>query len=139
MGLDSPLDLLDAVDAGVDMFDSVLPARVARNGTLWVPEGRLNLRNARFLDDDRPVQDGCPCRLCRSFSRAYLAHLVRADELLAYRLATCHNLTFTLDFMASIRSAIRAGTFPELMRQLRATRAGTNGAESADEGRVKSE
>ena len=139
MGLGSPMDLLDAVDAGVDMFDSVLPARVARNGTLWVPEGKLNLRNARFLDDPRPVQEGCPCRLCRSFSRAYLAHLVRADELLAYRLATCHNLTFTLDFMVKIRSSIEAGTFPESMRQLRASRAGTNGADSADEGRVKSE
>ncbi len=139
MGLGSPMDLLDAVDAGVDMFDSVLPARVARNGTLWVPDGRLNLRNARFLDDPRPVQEDCRCRLCRSFSRAYLAHLVRADELLAFRLATCHNLTFILDFMAGIRTAIRAGTFPETMRQLRATRAGTNGAESADEGKVKPE
>ena len=139
MGLGSPLDLLDAVDAGVDMFDSVLPARVARNGSLWTPEGRLNLRNARYLDDPRPVQEGCPCRLCRSFSRAYLAHLLRAGELLAYRLATCHNLTFTLDFMASIRSAIRAGTFPESMRSFRASQAGTKGAETADEGRVKSE
>ena len=139
MGLGSPMDLLDAVDAGVDMFDSVLPARVARNGTLWVPGGRLNLRNARFLDDPRPVQEDCPCRLCRSFSRAYLAHLFRAGELLAFRLATCHNLTFTLDFMATIRSAIRAGTFPESMRALRATRAGTNGADSGDEGSVKSE
>jgi queuine tRNA-ribosyltransferase len=139
MGLGSPMDLLDAVDAGVDMFDSVLPARVARNGSLWVPEGKLNMRNARFLDDPRPVQEGCPCRLCRSFSRAYLAHLLRANELLGYRLATCHNLTFTLDFMDNIRSAIRAGTFPELRQQLRANRGGTNGAETADEGRVKSE
>jgi queuine tRNA-ribosyltransferase len=138
MGLGSPLDLLDAVDAGVDMFDSVLPARVARNGSLWVPGGRLNLRNARFLDDPRPVQEDCRCRLCRSFSRAYLAHLFRAGELLAYRLATCHNLTFILDFMTSIRSAIRAGTFPQLKRSLRASEAGTNGAETADEGRVKS-
>ena len=120
MGLGSPMDLLDAVDAGVDMFDSVLPARVARNATLWVPEGKLNLRNARFLDDPRPVQDGCRCRLCRSFSRAYLAHLFRANELLAYRLATCHNLTFTLDFMTRIRSAIADGTFPQLTRDLRA-------------------
>jgi queuine tRNA-ribosyltransferase len=139
MGLGSPLDLLDAVDAGVDMFDSVLPARVARNGTLWTPEGRLNLRNARYLDDPRPVQDGCRCRLCRTFSRAYLAHLLRADELLAYRLATCHNLTFTLDFMASIRSSIRAGTFPESMRSFRASQAGMKAADTADEGRVKSE
>jgi queuine tRNA-ribosyltransferase len=123
MGLGSPLDLLDAVDAGVDLFDSVLPARVARNGTLWVPEGKLNLRNSRFLDDPTPVQEGCRCRLCRTHSRAYLAHLFRANELLAYRLATCHNLTFTLDFMAGIRSAIAAGTFPELVREVRGRQA----------------
>jgi queuine tRNA-ribosyltransferase len=118
MGLGSPLDLLDAVHRGVDLFDSVLPARVARNGTLWVPEGRLNLRNARYLDDPAPVQADCRCRLCRTFSRAYLAHLFRADELLAYRLATCHNLTFTLDFMARVRHALDAGAFPELRREL---------------------
>ncbi|MGD8683041.1 MAG: tRNA guanosine(34) transglycosylase Tgt [Chloroflexota bacterium] len=139
MGLGSPQDLLDAVDAGIDMFDSVLPARVARNASLWVPAGKLNIRNARFLDDPRPVQEGCPCRLCRSFSRAYLAHLMRADEMLGYRLATCHNLTFTLDFMSKIRSAIRAGTFPESVRDARVSQAGTNGAENGDEGRVKSE
>jgi queuine tRNA-ribosyltransferase len=118
MGLGSPADLLEAVHRGVDLFDSVLPARVARNGQLWVPGGRLNLRNQRFLDDPEPVQADCPCLLCRSFSRAYLAHLLRANELLAYRLATCHNLTFTLDFMARIRTAIRAGTFPAVMPEL---------------------
>jgi queuine tRNA-ribosyltransferase len=123
MGLGSPADLLDAIDAGVDMFDSVLPARVARNGTLWVPEGRLNLRNSRFLDDPEPVEQGCRCRACRSFSRAYLAHLIRADELLFYRLATCHNLTFLLDFVAQIRAAIADGSFPELMRAQAARRA----------------
>ena len=139
MGLGSPLDLLDAVDAGVDMFDSVLPARVARNGTLWTPEGRLNLRNARFLDDPRPVQEGCRCLLCRTFSRAYLAHLVRADELLAFRLATCHNLTFILDFMTTIRSSIGAGSFPELKQELRARQGGTDGADSDSEGRAKSQ
>jgi queuine tRNA-ribosyltransferase len=120
MGLGSPLDLLDAVARGVDLFDSVLPARVARNGQLWIPGGRLNLRNERFRDDPGPVQEGCPCLLCRRFSRAYLAHLLRAGELLAYRLATCHNLTFTLDFMARIRSALRAGTFPDDLPALRA-------------------
>jgi queuine tRNA-ribosyltransferase len=139
MGLGSPLDILDAIDAGVDMFDSVLPARVARNGSLWVPGGRLNLRNARFVDDPRPVQEDCRCRLCRSFSRAYVAHLFRADELLAYRLATCHNLTFLLDFMSTIRSAIRAGTFPLLHREIRAMEAGTDGSESGGEGRVRLE
>jgi queuine tRNA-ribosyltransferase len=123
MGLGSPADLLEAVHRGVDLFDSVLPARVARNGQLWVPGGRLNLMNKRFLDDPEPVQADCPCLLCRSFSRAYLAHLLRAKELLAYRLATCHNLTFTLDFMARVRAALRSGTFPAEMPEL-ALRAG---------------
>jgi len=120
MGLGSPADLLEAVHRGIDMFDCVLPARVARNGQLWVPGGRLNMRNAQFVDDPRPVQEGCRCLLCRNFSRAYLAHLFRAEELLAYRLATCHNLTFTLDFMAEIRFALRSGTFSKRMPELRA-------------------
>jgi queuine tRNA-ribosyltransferase len=120
MGLGSSVDLLEAVHRGVDMFDCVLPARVARNGQLWVPGGRLNMRNARFMDDPRPVQEGCRCLLCSNFSRAYLAHLFRAEELLAYRLATCHNLTFTLDFMAGIRSALRTGTFAARLPELRA-------------------
>jgi queuine tRNA-ribosyltransferase len=129
MGLGSPADMLEAVHRGIDLFDSVLPARVARNGTLWVPEGRLNLRNARFLDDGRPVQEDCRCRLCRHFSRAYLAHLFRADELLAYRLASCHNLTFCLDFMASIRRALAAGAFPDLVRDHAARRPQSDPAE----------
>ncbi len=124
MGLGSPEDLLDAVDRGVDLFDSVLPARVARNGQLWTPEGRLNIRNARFVDDGRPVQEGCRCPLCRSFSRAYLAHLFRAEELLAYRLATCHNMTFTLDFMAEIRASLSSGSFSARLPELRARAAG---------------
>lgn len=131
MGLGSPADLLEAVHRGVDLFDSVLPARVARNGQLWVPGGRLNLRNRRFLDDPEPVQADCPCLLCRRFSRAYLAHLFRARELLAYRLATCHNLTFTLDFMARIRASIRAGTFPADMIGLRSRAGRMSGGEVA--------
>jgi queuine tRNA-ribosyltransferase len=133
MGLGSPADLLEAVDRGVDLFDSVLPARVARNGQLWVPGGRLNLRNRRFLDDPEPVQEDCPCLLCRTFSRAYLAHLLRANELLAYRLATCHNLTFTLDFMARIRSALRAGTFPAVMSDLRSRAGGISASAAAEQ------
>ena len=119
MGLGTPLDMLEAVHRGVDLFDSVLPARVARNGQLWVPGGRLNLRNQRFLDDPEPIQADCPCLACRHFSRAYIAHLFRARELLAYRLATCHNLTFTLDFMTRIRTALRAGVFPQSLPELR--------------------
>ena len=129
MGLGSPSDLLDAVHRGIDLFDSVLPARVARNGQLWVPGGRLNLRNEQFRDDPRPVQPDCPCPLCTRFSRAYLSHLFRARELLAYRLATCHNLTFTLDFMSRIRAALRAGTFPVEMPELRSRAVRMSGGE----------
>jgi queuine tRNA-ribosyltransferase len=119
MGLGSPIDLLEAVHRGVDLFDSVLPARVARTGQLWVPGGRINIRNTRYQDDPEPVQADCPCLACRRFSRAYLAHLFRAKELLGYRLATCHNLTFTLDFMARIRSALRTSSFPATLPELR--------------------
>ena len=132
MGLGSPADLLEAVHRGVDLFDSVLPARVARNGQLWIPGGRLNIRNRRFMDDPAPVQADCPCLLCRRFSRAYLAHLFRARELLGYRLATCHNLTFTLDFMARIRASIRAGRFPADMPELRARAGRIRGGEAAE-------
>ncbi len=132
MGLGSPADLLEAVHRGVDLFDSVLPARVARNGQLWVPGGRLNIRNARFMDDPEPVQADCPCLLCTHFSRAYLAHLFRARELLAYRLATCHNLTFTLDFMVRIRASIRAGTFPADMADLRVRAGRVSGSEASE-------
>jgi queuine tRNA-ribosyltransferase len=132
MGLGSPADLLEAVHRGVDLFDSVLPARVARNATLWIPGGKLNLRNARYLDEPEPVQADCPCLLCRRFSRAYLAHLFRAQELLAYRLATIHNLTFTLDFMSRIRAAIAAGTFATDLLELRQRAGRLSGREAAE-------
>ena len=130
MGLGTPADLLEAVHLGVDLFDSVLPARVARNGQLWVPGGRLNIRNAAFLDDPRPVQEDCPCPLCERYSRAYLAHLFRAREMLGYRLATCHNLTFTLDFMVRIRAAIRSRTFPAALAGLRLRAAAVSRSEA---------
>jgi queuine tRNA-ribosyltransferase len=132
MGLGSPADLLEAVHRGVDLFDSVMPARVARNGQLWIPGGRLNIRNQRHLDDPSPIQDDCPCLACTRFSRAYVAHLFRARELLGYRLATCHNLTFTLDFMARIRAAIRAGAFPATMPELRVRAGRVSGGEVAE-------
>jgi queuine tRNA-ribosyltransferase len=85
----------------------------------------------RHLDDPAPIQDDCPCLACRRFSRAYVAHLFRAKELLGYRLATCHNLTFTLDFMARIRAALRAGTFPVQAPDLRARAVRMSGGEGA--------
>jgi queuine tRNA-ribosyltransferase len=128
MGLGSPADLLDAVNQGIDLFDSVLPSRVARTGQVWIPGVRLNMRNAAFLDDPRPLQEDCPCLACRRFSRAYVAHLFRARELLAYRLATLHNLTFILDFMARIRAAVGAGRLADEIDALR-LRAGRNGTD----------
>jgi queuine tRNA-ribosyltransferase len=132
MGLGSPVDLLEAVHRGVDVFDSVMPARVARNGQFWVPGGRINIRNSRFQDDPRPVQEDCPCLACATFSRAYLAHLFRARELLAYRLATSHNLTFTLDFMARIRAALQSGTFAAEFDALRARASRTTGISGSE-------
>jgi queuine tRNA-ribosyltransferase len=114
MGVGSPLDFFTAVERGIDLFDCVLPTRVARNGQLWTAEGRLNLRNARFLDDPAPLDAGCGCETCRDYSRAYLAHLFRAQELLAYRLASLHNLTYTLDLMRRIRVALAQGSFEAL-------------------------
>jgi queuine tRNA-ribosyltransferase len=114
MGVGSPLDFFVAVEQGIDLFDCVLPTRVARTGQLWTSLGRLNIRNSVFQDDPGPVDSGCRCETCRTFSRAYLAHLFRAEELLAYRLATVHNLTYTLDLMRGIRAALADGSFASL-------------------------
>jgi queuine tRNA-ribosyltransferase len=114
MGVGSPLDFFGAVEHGIDLFDCVLPSRVARTGQLWTSMGRLNLRNSRFQDDPQAVDPACHCETCRTFSRAYLAHLFRAGELLAHRLATLHNLTYTLDLMRGIRAALADGSFASL-------------------------
>ena len=130
MGVGAPDDFFVAIEHGVDLFDCVLPTRLARHGQLWTSGGRLRLGNAGLLDDPRPVDEACGCETCRDYSRAYLAHLFRARELLAYRLATCHNLTFTLDFMARIRSALQAGTFPASLPELRLRAGRIRGSEA---------
>jgi queuine tRNA-ribosyltransferase len=109
MGVGTPLDLLVAISAGVDMFDCVMPTRNARNGQLFVSAGRVNIANAVHLDDPRPLEEACPCEACRSYSRAYLAHLFRAKEILYYRLATLHNLQHYLDLVRGARRAIQEG------------------------------
>lgn len=124
MGLGSPLDIIDAVVRGVDLFDSVLPARVARTGQAWITGGRINLRNARHLDEEGPLDAACDCTTCRRFSRAYLAHLFRADELLGYRLLTIHNLRHLSALMGRIRAAIRSGTLAAELPQLRVSAGG---------------
>jgi queuine tRNA-ribosyltransferase len=111
MGVGTPVDLLAGIAAGIDMFDCVMPTRNARNGQLFVTSGKLNIANARYRADDRPLQEGCPCECCTTYSRAYLAHLFRAKELLYYRLATVHNLRHYLDLVRGARAAIIGGTF----------------------------
>jgi queuine tRNA-ribosyltransferase len=114
MGVGSPPDFFTAVERGIDLFDCVLPTRVARTGQLWTSQGRLNLRNARFLDDPDPPDSDCGCETCRNHSRAYLAHLFRAEELLAYRLSSLHNVTYTQDLMRRIRSTLDDGSYGTL-------------------------
>jgi queuine tRNA-ribosyltransferase len=129
MGVGSPPDFFTAVERGIDLFDCVLPTRVARNGQLWTSEGKLNLRNARFLDEPGPIDSACGCEACRNHSRAYVAHLFRADELLAYRLASVHNVTYTLDLMGQIRGALADGSFASL-REVVAAQYSAAGPES---------
>ncbi|MFC2063129.1 tRNA guanosine(34) transglycosylase Tgt [Chloroflexota bacterium] len=111
MGVGSPEDIVAAVSRGVDIFDSALPTRVARNGALFTGEGRRNISNAAYRRLDRPVDAGCDCYTCRNFSAAYLHHLFNCGELLGYRLATIHNLSFIRGLMQRIRDAVLAGTF----------------------------
>ena len=111
MGVGSPEDLVEGVARGVDMFDCVLPTRIARNGALFVSTGRANVYTSRFRYLDGPVEDGCDCYTCATFSAAYLHHLFKARELLAYRLATLHNLRFVLRLMEHMRAAIAEGRF----------------------------
>ncbi len=106
MGVGTPLDLLVCIAAGIDMFDCVMPTRNARNGQLFVRDGKLNIANAVHRTDGRPVEEGCPCELCHRYSRAYLSHLFHAKELLYYRLATLHNLQHYLDLARGARQAI---------------------------------
>ena len=113
MGVGTPEDILEAVAHGIDMFDCVLPTRVARNGSLLTSEGRINLRNAGFAEDTAPVQEGCTCYTCRTFSRAYLRHLYKAGEISALRLGTIHNVHFMMAFMRDIRAALAQGAFAD--------------------------
>ena len=111
MGVGSPEDLFECVARGVDQFDCVLPTRIARNGAVFTPQGRINLRNARFATDKNPIDPTCTCYTCRTFSLAYLRHLLVAKETLVLRLTTLHNLHFMLEIMRRIRQSILDGTF----------------------------
>jgi queuine tRNA-ribosyltransferase len=109
MGVGKPDDLVGAVLRGIDMFDCVIPTRSGRNGQAFTREGTLNLRSARHSDDPAPLDSECGCIACRQFSRAYLHHVVKANEIIAAMLLTAHNLTYYQDVMADLRAAIPKG------------------------------
>lgn len=111
MGLGTPVEILNAVERGVDMFDCVWPTRVARNGMVMTSEGRLNIKNAEFRTQDKPLDPQCDCFACRHYSRAYLSHLFRSGELTSHRLLSMHNIRFLTHTMEQIRAAIENGTF----------------------------
>jgi queuine tRNA-ribosyltransferase len=109
MGIGDPEGILEVIDRGIDMFDCVLPTRLGRTGTAITRDGRLNLKNARFTRDPRPLDDACDCPACTTFSRAYIRHLVKENELLGLRLLSLHNLRYLLDLTAGARAAIERG------------------------------
>ena len=117
MGLGTPPQLIELIARGMDMFDCVLPTRLARNGTAFTAGGTLNLKNAEFAMQKEPIEEGCVCSACREFSRGYIRHLVKAEEILGLRLITIHNLHFYLDLMSRARRAIEDGTLANLRAQ----------------------
>nr|WP_320193713.1 tRNA guanosine(34) transglycosylase Tgt [uncultured Desulfobacter sp.] len=117
MGVGTPENLVALVGMGCDMFDCVMPSRNARNGQLFTSTGTVNIPNAKYKTDDRPIDENCGCYTCRNYSRAYLRHLYKSRELLSYRLNTIHNLYYYLDLMAKMRHAIKEGRFPEFQQQ----------------------
>ena len=119
MGVGTPVNILEGVARGIDMFDCVLPARNARHGKLYTWAGALNIKNEKYKNDDRPIDPACTCPVCRTFSRAYLRHLFAAGEMLAMRLAVMHNLYFYNDLMAKIRQALDLGNFQDFYQEYR--------------------
>ncbi len=119
MGVGTPADLVEAIARGIDMFDCVLPTRIARNGSILTRGGRINLRNRQFIEDAGPMDEGCDCYTCRHFSRAYLRHLFMAGEILGHRLASIHNLRLLVRLVAQIRELIGTGRLEPATAALR--------------------
>jgi queuine tRNA-ribosyltransferase len=117
MGVGTPEDLVESVARGIDMFDCVLPTRNGRTGQAFTSRGKLNIKNAQWAKDNRPLDESCPCSVCRRHSRAYLRHLYMSGEMLASILLTHHNLAFYLDTMRGVRQSIRSGDFPKFRRE----------------------
>ena len=112
MGVGTPEDLIECIDAGLDMFDCILPTRNARHGTLFTSRGVIHIRNGEFREDPTPLDPDCSCTTCKNYSRAYLRHLVSGKEILGARLATIHNLHYYLDLIGQARKALEEDRYP---------------------------
>jgi queuine tRNA-ribosyltransferase len=116
MGLGTPPQIIEMIARGVDMFDCVLPTRLARNGTAFTAKGTINLKNAPYAEDSSPIEEGCRCYACKNFTRAYLRHLVKAEEILGLRLISIHNLHFYIGLARTAREHILGGTFQDFRK-----------------------
>jgi len=130
MGVGFPEDIIEGISRGIDMFDCVIPTRHARNGSLFTREGRINIKHAKYIKDESPIDEACQCYTCRTFSRAYLRHLFVAHELSSYFLNTIHNIFFYNNLLVTIRKALQEGTFNTLYGQYKTT---WKGGEAQDE------
>ena len=117
MGVGTPANILEGVDRGIDFFDCVYPSRNGRHGHVYTAHGKLNLFNAKFMLDDRPIEEGCQCPACKNYSRAYIRHLLKAGEMLGMRLCVLHNLWFYNHLMEEIRAAIREHRYADYKRE----------------------
>jgi queuine tRNA-ribosyltransferase len=117
LGIGEPDDLFACIERGIDLFDCVAPTRYARHGVLYTRRGKLNIANAAYREDPQPIDPGCPCYTCANFSRAYLRHLLLADELLAYTLASLHNLHLIVNLVKQIRASIERGDYVDFKRE----------------------
>ena len=117
MGVGEPVDLVRAIGEGIDMFDCVMPTRNARNGSLFTRQGPINIRNARFIEDFTPIEEGCACATCQKFTKAYLRHLMQAQEILGLHLNSIHNLHFVLNLVRECREHIEEGSFENYKKE----------------------
>ncbi len=132
MGVGEPVDLIESVARGVDMFDCVLPTRIARHGTIFTCYGTLTVRNAKFARDFTPLDPDCDCYACKNYTRAYVRHLLKADEVLGIRLTTWHNLAFLAKLMEDVRTAIWEDRFAQFREQFLRDYVGSNGPAEGD-------
>ena len=119
MGVGTPVDILEAVYRGIDFFDCVMPSRNARHGHLFTSKGIINIKNEKYARDFSPIDENCGCTVCRTYSKAYVRHLIKDDEMLGMRLAVMHNLFFYNDLMRKIRQALSEGRYEEFYREQR--------------------